>query len=751
MKTHIDVVIKIITEIGTFDLNCDLFKEFLTTNFFEKYTIAEENVQALLKLLGSTSDKKYQINKNNGKEYIEIINISDEASNSDYVDLPDINDANLTSFEKQGAIIKQIVIEKDLDINRNDYPAIYQKFIDEINEAQGHQKQEVIKYLSENLKETDIKAIEEIFWENSILSLLKAEYIIIDDYSQKLKNTIAILEEFYGNFGKTINITSFYLIKAFVRTSWYIIDYCFRDKKMIENELKEIILVATDRRMRFLGNQYFNRIEFTIGEKQSRSYEKLMELIIEMTAIDHLYIVSNENVEKLIQLWGRVSNCGLNENIIEIVKLKTSVLLYVLLKKLRQNKDCITNIDKLIIKDYISYYNLFKKQCGYSKKDTDDECKAKNPFVILRSKYENNRIDYESFAQYQYETDLSDVKSYDKFTLKGIKDYCNNSDYFVKCENKQLEITDIEQILDKYKIISSQMLIVNFITYLYKKVEEEIPECKEDIDKKLEVLNRLERMLAEYIAIHKTNKIPSFRPTFLYSFYTVTKYESTTKIIFQTITPDQIENYDCRNIPDNTFFFSSADLSPVRMVWLEKQLSEYKTKIQQLNFNYDHLLNKEMETKISDVAKKEENLTNAMKKVKVMKVQVNKIRKEIDNTQKNNITVLGILTGMIMFVTASVKFFENNSATLFDYLKFALILVGSLSFFAVTIKVVFEPDDNQDIKKWVSGIWKVFIIIALIILSFILLNCLIKSLICDFLIAKLASAISLIIKSILLK
>ena len=61
-KTHIDQVIDTITAIGTFDLNHEVFKDYLTTNFFRENFITIENVPALLALRDNTAVvKAYKI------------------------------------------------------------------------------------------------------------------------------------------------------------------------------------------------------------------------------------------------------------------------------------------------------------------------------------------------------------------------------------------------------------------------------------------------------------------------------------------------------------------------------------------------------------------------------------------------------------------------------------------------------------------------------------------------------------------
>jgi hypothetical protein len=706
--THVDEVLTRIERIGTFDLNYNLYKDFLIHTIFRKNNIREENIPALLALTGSASKYKYKIAKK--PKHIKIVPVDEShASNSSLTDLPNVvNKDNNFTLEEAGKIIREILEKEALIPSDDNYNygenENYENFVQKIDNQKGR----VIQYLSSTIKtEIEVKNI----CNEIIRSLLIAEYLIMPDYSEKLENTIKKLEIFYGSNAsvwKDIDDNkSFYFIKSFVRIAWLIIDYCYRDRLMMKpnEDPKEILIINTDTRKRFYANKFFNTTEFTVGRSWTRLYERLMMSVVEMTAIDHHFVVSNENIEKLNALLGSLKNCGLNEELVRLVEIKTSVLLHEMLDKITKN-DCHINIDMDIKHKCRSTYEMF------------ENVETNHPYLSRRgkAKKQKNIINYnDEFLRYEYSLTNSDIQNYDNFFKEGIKNYCDNSLYFNKLYKKTLNYNDIETLINTRKpSINSQDLIIDLLEFLSEDVKKDIDNKKTDIDKKLHSLHDLIVMLDKYISIHKTNQVAPFRPTFLYSFYNM---DAEGKVKFTRIEESAITAYDSEKIPNNTFFFSSALLTPFRMVWLERQLSEYKNKIQQLNFDYDHLLSNNAITTFEQL------------QAKFDKVDEN-LKSEFDASQKNHVTTLGIFAGMITFVTASVSYFRVNGNNGNDipfeniityYILFALVLVFGLGGFAIFLRNFFIKKEPPK-KDWLFWGYMAFATLLLALCILIIYN-----------------------------
>ena len=148
------------------------------------------------------------------------------------------------------------------------------------------------------------------FWQNYIRSIITAEYLRDNKYSEKLDTVIKDLKEHYNFKYKSeeklgSRDEGFYLIKSFVRVSWLVLGFCERKRICItEPKPEELIVVNTDRRLRFYSD--FRDI-FEAGDKNTaRRWERLLESVVEVTTIDHRYVATDKNIGKLLLLRGRL-------------------------------------------------------------------------------------------------------------------------------------------------------------------------------------------------------------------------------------------------------------------------------------------------------------------------------------------------------------------------------------------------------------------------------------------------------------
>ena len=545
-------------------------------------------------------------------------------------------------------------------------------------------------------------------WEKYIHSIAMAEYISDDNYSTKLNEIIKNLEkkvvEVENKKGKEerISIVFPYWIKAFVKVSWLVIEFCEKNKETIEaTEVQEQIIVNTHRGIRF-SRTFLNKFEE--GEQKTRRFEWLLESIVEMTGIDHQFISTPENIEKLSRLYGRCEffldkknreTFSINKNLLAAIKIKTAKLLQEIIDVEEKNGILILNDDKKILK---------KIEASASELTVFD-------FVEDRKNIHPNKID--EIKERIVHNPKTDEDRYNNYTIKGIEQYYNYRQYYDDKDKIRLtfeQIKEIPELQDEKPTILYQKLITDLFTRVYEEAKTITINENENLDEvnkikeKLGILSRLTQGLHKFIEIHKTSKLSSFRPLFEDSFYELEENK-----------PSKIGNKN-----NQTIFFASAGLPPIRIKQLEKDVRGFVYKIDELYFDWMPLINKkyaeDITTRRETVDKKIEFLEGKIKKTndeaekankeaKEANDEAEKANKEAKETKRQNVFTLGVFAGLIAFVSASTSFFifgENDNIDIPILVKyyaiFAFILISGLGYFAYFLKLLFEENENG--KKW---------------------------------------------------
>lgn len=678
MSPHLDYVIKTVKQIAMF--NAEFYKETIRVFLGDNY-ISKDNIPALVTLLTNNEEayKYYEIINGKIEFYDSQIYLNKKRCRLETKKITDKLPSKFSSsFELTGNIIKNILdIENKDDINLDESLQEFERQFASNNCYIKNNK--VVEFLSRSF----FYSTEQKFWQEYIRSIVKAEYLSEKNYSENLKKVIMDLT-FLFNPNKDIPVLkSFYLVKAFIKVSWLVLEFCEKNKKFISTEQKhqEQIVVNTDRQLRFNSHPIFSKISYT-GEEFTCLWERLLESVVEMTDIDHRYIATNENINKLLQLWSKLDSRTRNEgdesewshygdiyidkNLFKAIKIKTAGLLYEIIEKTAKEEHRVLIFNEEDdIKEKITEYAKKMIVCD---------------FVKNRDLYS-----FENFNTYlRYEKlkgPEDDVKDYNNYVYYGIEQYYENKPLFPTI-NTSLKTDYIFEFVERHKLITSQRLIVDLFEYVYNNDNESNDTDK--IDKTINILSTLEQQLRKFIDIHKTTKISSFRPLFYSSFY---KFDS------------ENDKLILGNENDNVIFFASAGLPPIRIKWLEKKKEEFMKKMQKLYHRYDQLLSE----KSAFGAKKH-------------------FDSEVKDVQKNNITTLGIFAGLITYVTSSVAFFRINTdlnTSIRYYAFFAVILIMGLGLFALFLRFLLY--NNEDNKKWKD--WLIILIPVLgIALSSIYFN-----------------------------
>ena len=637
---HLDEVIKTIMKIVKFDI--DFYKDIIV-DFLKNYNISKkENIKVLLDLLSyedGTNPYKYY-----GKDSDGIITLHHQKEKTIEIDIQDY------SLKGVGEWVKNVISETN-----ETETEIRTELLQYLNEIKFCEHRKVREYILQHPNPFFINK-DDKFWLDYIYSIVKAEYLFDDEYSKKLKETIAEIKNYSGANSLTTN--SFYLVKSFIRVSWLVLEFCDKNKNSIQEQedAQEHIVVNTDRKLRFISD--FPNISFNVGKQTARTWERLFESVVEMTDIDHRYVATEKNIDRLLILW---ANLGVLENKIEeklygAIKIKTAELLTKILEALK-NRHIVLNQEENL-EELIVEFTKKMKVCNF----------VNNRKKIIQPP-ENYHPREESYSD-------TDIIRYDNYIRKGVNQYYQNQPLY---KEKNPTFDDIKNFVAENRLITSQRLIVDLFENVCKETSDKIKETNadvKDIEDRLSILGDIIQQLEGFIEKYKTNKIPSFRPLSEESFYKIddNNLVPTNEIIKKIEKEKEI------------IFFASAGLMPIDIKWLEDKKREFANKFRKLdNEIYNRMIVRILEAQ-NEIKNEQKN-------------KQKKLDDDIKDGQRNNIITLSVFAGLITFVTGSVAFFRVETKMgvelLFYYSIFALILIVSLGLFAIFLRELFHSKNNR--------------------------------------------------------
>ncbi|GHU71622.1 hypothetical protein FACS189413_13570 [Bacteroidia bacterium] len=704
MKTHIETALEEFKNIATFNSNAKIFDKCLL-KFFSEFKISTitdvENLSILAK------------NENLGKLYIDKAGkfTFDNPSNN-LTKLFDDNNIDCQTLKQAADIIKEKTKK-----NNADFENVLSKFKDCFCDGQNYNPQ-VIHYITsiESLNISD--TVQEICF-HFIKSFLNAEFLILDDFSDKIEETRKQIKNYYAkeftNKQKNSKNLSFYIVKSLFQALYYAVEICKKHEHYLYNSEERLICLNNDRQLRFYRTPAFSQVDFTIGKKEVLPYGRLMESVIDTTVIDLDYTVTEDNFDKLFRLWRRVKVVEKYQSpdpkwlpVLSMLKTKTAILLKRMLdSKINDSDYKIVNVEAEEKQEIEKYYNQF----------IQNDLFKKNPFIKIVEDNKNEVLDKTQFNTsrndiFSDQRKHKDTCTYDNYAKEGIEIYCNNSPYF----KDDLSGEDIEKLLtllenNNHRHFNSQTLFVKLIKTSTKNIEDKLKNFtyKDDapeIEKRLNLLSKLLVEMERFTERARTNKIKQFMPVFAYSFYAV----ENEKISFAGNLKDKIEKYTTIDIKTqdfaNYFFIASAGLAPINIFYLESEITKWKINIQELNFEYDHVLSKK--------AVKEE-----------IKIMLEKNEQKQQETQKETITILGVFAALLAFVTASVGLIKI-AQNLFEYAVFGVIFTSALLMFIVVINLIWKKRDKDETRKVYFGecfALPLSIIIVMVGILFVLSKC----------------------------
>ncbi|WP_206676036.1 hypothetical protein [Capnocytophaga canis] len=579
------------------------------------------------------------------------------------------------------------ILEENLENNTNNFNFfnfIIKKYIFDKNEDAFRQQNE---------RDFSVYLCNTIFY-HVIKSLLNAEYLVDDKYSDKIDTVTKNFEKSLENDELSQNDVSLQLEFSFLKICFYIISACQKIKDQLSYREKKSLLIGTDFEQKI--NTYYNiaQVKSLFGKRETELYELFTKLVIEMTVIDHIYRSNSENVDKLsnlIKISKYIEKLSSrkpfdSKDIRHVLKLSV-IKAHTLLDGIKQK-----NTDRYKIYKK-GKYNLEEE--GSKKTEEENDVNTYSLYRqdrIKKDKSIDDKINlYKSFRKYKRNLSSNDIDKYNEDVYFCLEHDEKIYDFWQKLQ--PLEGRSIKKVLnylpeDK---ISNVSLLYKIINHTITRLNELNSDVTADYYKNL--LNFCKTLLDRLHIIYTNsegNYTPSLlRPYFQDSFYKCIFDKDKDKVerIEKYNTPN--EEYDGKNFED-CFFIVSFDCTPISPNYVRDFYKYYKEK-------YDNLYEKHIQEKMSHIFSKKSE-------------EFDKLNK---NQLEKTITILGVFTAILAFVSATtVSFKIVNSIE--EYIKFTFTFTMGLISFVIVLKFIINNDSN---KKLIIHSILLFLVILLLLSS----------------------------------
>ncbi len=566
-------------------------------------------------------------------------------------------------------------------------------------------------------------------WFHFVKSLLNAEYLIVDQYIDKLNKVEDIFLKYRNFSGEQYPVIFLYPIESFVKLAWYAKEAYFMIKAFIQSPNANIVDVHTDRDIRF--NNLIPFSDKFEGKKETIGYERFVKSVIDMTIIDHCYETTPSNFEKLIFLleYGKALNVNKEiptynpgeeskfKLVAKMVEAKMATLLHTMLIQTdKQNqKNGSYQKNKLVI----DHTYIINGRVGPDslKAELNEWCIKEdavlsNHFLSIMHYKKNQTIQYDEVinGQLLYDGYKRAIADYDRSVNKGIKKYCEFSHFFELSYQDKLDFANIKYFTENCDYRGrTPSFYVKAIGHLYGLTVTSIQEekknalnnkitnvkCIEEIKESIDLLEKLLKELYAYVQKH--DQLPTqYRPLFLSSFY---RYSATEGVSFNAeLNIHEVESYNCEKFED-LFFFASINCTPINLNYLKHFFERYDTELRKLTAEYDayyrlHLKQEFQQIKnlIDDKTEEIETKQTAIKDFQTeLKESQNKSQKDLTTAQENlktkinddlqsqNSYILSYINDWVAKVNKDLKSQHNHTVTVLG------IFAAFLSFVSVSI------------------------------------------------------------------
>ena len=543
-------------------------------------------------------------------------------------------------------------------------------------------------------------------------SLLNAEYLFLDNYKQKVQECAnKLLENKIERPIKSYKVPHF--VKSFVVIASHLCDLCWRIDNAIDgSNNRRRINIETH------SEEKANRLElrFTFRDK-SPKHDILFHFtqsVIEMTAVDHIYKASSENIGKLIALWDRIKDVEEEidyeelSDMVRMVKFKTATLLGQMLKKWRENAR-LTGLENV---DFF-YSAGTENNIDINEKIESSQIQSNlNATINRKNSFKDKKSSLEDYPESIIEniSVSNDIRRYNDWVKRGQDYYCDKSELVGKIiESKSNQSQDLDGIIKDISSFNNVvhkdrseryspfyfLLVLDFIDTKY----EENNNNESVKIKLLELLHSTLDCLKEYINTYENRMPPVFRPYFEYSFYKLDNNNCCSLVLG----PEDIGNYEIDGNFADGFFFASYECNAISINRLKEKYEKYIVLVTSWSSEISQSLQdkssrieasiKEQKKQIDDQIKKIEE------KIEEQKKDAADQKTEIKRTQQSSLQTLGLFTGFLAFIVTSIGTFRvaNNLA---EYIIYSLTYTLAIALFAFLISDrrvnLFENANNNE-------------------------------------------------------
>lgn len=485
-------------------------------------------------------------------------------------------------------------------------------------------------------------------------SLLNAEYLLIDNYSDLLKENVLF---------KKINSVSVILpwyAYSFVVIAQYLNEMCLWIDKTIREEASRRIIIDSH-----VEEYTLNRFpsQYLVGEDESKMFDIYVKSVIEMTLIDHIYVINTSNMEKLLLLWRRAkaveeSNLSVsNKRINKMVQEKVA------------NMICSITDKSYLIQE--NCYFTLGSEHGDELLDTikrerhpfDEES---NPFLKIKKSNRNKELSVNTIQNEvswgNINSSKKDVCAYNYWVSKGWQFYCELSQLIQLLSKaldqlKKLEEYDCHEVVamlenclkekrDKELTSSFFLKAITFCNEMMKYNEDTKDEFKQDDasesvteslnDRLMSLLLDLLSRFKSFTSLYKAGIRPPFIPTFADSYYTI--QDDQNKHV--PIEPLWINAYNKDNFT-NFYFYASIEASIQNPSYFNRLISE----------NMD-IWNEKMMGKIYSIRK---DVSEVVIKENIRTDEVvSQMRNENLHTRNHTMQLMGLFAAFIALITSTI-------------------------------------------------------------------------------------------------
>lgn len=569
-----------------------------------------------------------------------------------------------------------------------------------------------------------------------VKSLLNAEYLILNNYSERL--VCDVINNSFNQKRGAGNILPWFSY-SFVVHVLRIDEMCLRIGRIIRDTEKSRITI--DYHPVEYAKNMFSYYQL-VGENDLSKYDTFVDSVIEMTSIDHIFKIDSTTVEKLILLF-RVSetvaqSVGLEDykKTVEMVKAKTAWLITMIFKKAdKKSKDYFTTVgndhgDDLLDQIKTNYTggsiddNVFLK----ARKDCEDKCADEN---------------LEKLASYdsRWPHSLSDVEAYDRWTAKVRSTYVGISPVMAElhsivdeknlanygkiinlievveealrkqekgCMSSSFYVRTLCVLLEIYDAISSE-------SHTLKTQSDNSADNNEEIKRRVSGLSA--RLLSDFQLFIKSlgnSYSPSYIPPFVYSFYDLknagqsddnnetgkdkkNQKKRGSVIAFHELEEEVIKKYKKGNLSE-CFFFASFDATPVFLTYYKEFVEECTMKL--------HIKILEDSGRVMQFVK-----DNAEKQERYTDEAMRDMKAENLSTRNHTIQLLGLFAAFIALIASAIGSFkaaenEHEFIIIFFSFTFCVVVFSSLiSFMGRRSSITGIKENNDKTKE--NETWKV--------------------------------------------